>query len=134
VSVTVLGLLVPPVVGSGLADGAAVRDDDAAWEAGALTVGDPLTAGDPVTAVAAWEGACDGGLAGCEPDANPVTLISTRQVSAARVRSATARGSRRRRIRIGTSVTVGGGPIGATLGTGRALSPCARRSSRSRPA
>ena len=88
-SVTVPGLL---VLTSGRTDGLA----------DGLADGDALPDGDAATAGAACEGACDGvcdGVydgdpAGCEPDANPATLISTRQVSAASVRAATASGRR----------------------------------------
>ena len=58
---------------------------------------------------------------GCEPGANPVTLITTRQVMAANAKTARARGRRRRgrdgaAARAGASrlsAAVSGGPAGA---------------------
>lgn len=84
---TVSGLLVltsgrTDGLADGLADGDALPDRDAAT-AGAACEG----ARDSVC-----DGVYDGDPAGCEPDANPATLISTRQVSAASVRAATASG------------------------------------------
>jgi hypothetical protein len=58
--------------------------DDAAGDAGDVGGADEL-----VTAGAARDPAGDGGPDGCEADANPVTLISTKQASAARARAAT---------------------------------------------
>ena len=88
------------------AAGTGVRPDGRAGRADWPTV-TRVPDGDAVAAGAACEGArdgvCDGDPAGCEPDANPVTLISTRQVSAASVRTATASGRRRRRGRVRTS-------------------------------
>ena len=55
--------------------------------------------------------------AGCDPGANPVTLITTRQVMAANAKAARARGRRRRR-RDGAAARAGGSKLSATVGGG----------------
>jgi hypothetical protein len=72
-------------------DGCWLEDGEDGWLAGCDVTG---AAGDVagvdglVTADPARDPAGEGGPDGCEPDANPVMLISTKQVSAARARAA----------------------------------------------
>ena len=98
VSVTVPALL---ELASGRTDGLADGLVDGPADGDVDPDGDAVAAGAACEATrdGGWDAGCDGDPAGCEPDANPVTLISTRQVSATSVRTAMVSGRRRRRGR-----------------------------------